>query len=241
MHTVIINSNHEKIQVLNKYGESFGYVKKGENKLIIDQLKKYNTTLMFKHPDMRDTTIKLRRKVRGGAFTLDFFIFYPMIVYDFATADMYKIKRSSKVINLDMQYTDEFYTKKFKNLNNADNPEVYLAYINEYPKSPYKSKAEQKMYDLAYEIAKKENSVESYEIHNKKYPESTYVNDAQNKIYSIAYNKAVLTNTSEAFEEYINKYPNSPKKEEANKTKLMIKEIETEYSKAIKSNSYSAY
>lgn len=241
MHDVTINSNESNVQISNKYGESFGFLKKGENTLTIDVLKKYNKTLTFTHPNRKDTTIILKRKVRGGALFFDFLIFYPSIVYDFATADMYKLKRSSKVINLNLQYTYNFYEIEYKLLKNTNNPNDLMNYISKYPDSPFKEKAQKKMYDLAYLNSRSLNTINDYEKHNNEYPESPYKSEIQTKIYDMAYNDAIMKNTAAAFEEYITKYPNSPKIEEAKQSKIKIKEIEEAYSTAKKTNTYSGY
>ena len=240
MHDVTIYSNADNISVSNKYGENIGYLNKGENTLTIDALKRYNKKLIFSHPNRKDTTIILKRKVRGGALLLDLFIFYPAIVYDFAKGDIYKLKRSSKVIKLNMQYTDEFYEMEYKLLKNTNNPNDLMTYVTKYPNSPFKEKVENKMYELAYEKSKSLNTVDAYEKHNSEFPESPYKNEIQTKIYELAYNDALTKNTVDAYEKYIAKYPNSPKVNEATQNKNKIKEIDEAYEIAKKSNDYKA-
>jgi hypothetical protein len=241
LHEVTINSNAQNVKVVNRDGESFGYLKNGENNLTINVLKRYNTTLKFTHPDMIDTTIKLKRKVRGGALILDFLIFYPAIVYDFITADMYKLKRSSKVINLEMQYSNSFYETKFYNLKSTGTVADYKTYATSYPKSPFKAKAEQKMYELAYEKSSSENTIASYEKHNSDFPQSPFKNEAQNKIYTIAYAFAVNANTQAAYDNYIAKYPNAPNRETAIQNRAKVKQIDDAYASAKTAGTYNAY
>jgi antitoxin component YwqK of YwqJK toxin-antitoxin module len=249
MHAVLVNSNAGNVKMTNKRGDHIGWLNQGvgleSNVLTIDKLRPGYLKVTFSHPDRIDTTIKIKRTLRPGALIFDctfgaILCGIPLLA-DFANVNIYKIKRSSHLINLNMEYNSAFYKRMYDNVNEKNDVDMYKKHNELYPKSPFKNQVQQKIYATAFNTAKNVNTISGYETYIKDYILSPFKDEAQNKVYAIAYAFAVNANTQAAFDDYIAKYPNAPNSDIAKQNRAKVKQIDDAYAAAKTSGTYNAY
>jgi outer membrane protein assembly factor BamD (BamD/ComL family) len=245
MRTVVFRTNQNNIIIKNKKGEALNHYSNNQNHAVfLETLKKKNLTLTISHPDRKDTTIHLKRKIRGGAMFSSLFFIYsiPTILpIQFINTSIYKLSMQSRLFDVKLKYNESFYFNKYNEYAKKDTKQEYEEYIKNYPESKYAEYAQARIYEIDWNEIKNLNDILVFEKYISQFPNSPFKEKAKNKIYDIAYQHAVKANTPEAFENYISKYPNSPKLEDAKKAKSRVKEIDDAFAIANKTNTYKAY
>jgi len=114
--------------------------------------------------------------------------------------DIEQLKKISKD-----SYAYELYADKF---SITDKITAYKKYLNDYPKTEYKKITIDRIEQLSFELAKKNNSVTSYNKYIFQYPEGRYYIEAIKHIDILSFQFARKENSINAYSHYINIHPN---------------------------------
>jgi hypothetical protein len=142
------------------------------------------------HPNYNPDTIIIKRKLRPGLFTLDLLgamsiYLAPSMIIDYANGNIWKVKKSSKLLNLSFDYNDNYYREKFELAKKGNDVTSINNYITTFTKSPFINEAktyrneliERDNYRDSVLSKRKYRLVESF---LEKYPKSIYQVEMQN-------------------------------------------------------------
>jgi len=125
---------------------------------------------------------------------------------------------------------------EYAKVREYDTEKDYLEFIDRFPEAKEVEDARLRISILAWEKAKKENSIDSYSLFIKEHKDAPQLDSAKALLENMEYQKAVLLNTDEAFKVFINKYPMSERAKELEK-----KRIKLAYDKAIAFDAFVVY
>ena len=196
--------NFTKLIEKGKYAKVFKKCKKGLSKKPNDVLLNY-----FKST--------VQSKVDAGS------IYNPKKAYELCIqtskdflneTNFKKLEDFSKIPLSNTSFINLIDTISRNALNDAiktNSIDEYDTYINYYGKAPqiYIDKAVLKRNVVAFDQAKKKNTVESYQYFIDTYPEAVQYNKAIEFRNQVAFNDAKKENTIQAFEYFMNTYPDA--------------------------------
>jgi hypothetical protein len=218
-HLVYFKVNQTDITASNKSGEKLKLYPVNEYVAVyIPTLRPRDLKITLSHPNRLDTTIKIKRTIRPGALFFDctfgaILTGIPLLV-DLVNKNIYQIKKSSRILSINMLYNNQFYDQKFKEAEKNGSITSYENFIKNFPESKLVVKAQEQVYNIAWNNAQSKNTISAYESFISKYPNSPKVDEAKrikNKAKEIddAYFNTIKTNKYIAYKSFLENYKNS--------------------------------
>lgn len=215
-HLVYFKVNQTDITASNKSGEKLKLYPVNEYVAVyIPTLRPRDLKITLSHPNRLDTTIKIKRTIRPGALFFDctfgaILTGIPLLV-DLVNKNIYQIKKSSRILSVNMLYNNQFYDQKFKEAEKNGSITAYENFIKNFPESKLATKAQEQVYNIAWNNAKSKNTISAYENFISKYPNSPKVEEAKrikNKAKEIddAYSSALKVNKYITYKSFLENY-----------------------------------
>jgi hypothetical protein len=198
-------------------------------KFTLPSLKKKNLTLLVTAPDYNNEYVYLKRTVRGKALAkslgLSVFLYGAPLIVDVFRSDFYVLNKSSKSIQVEMSFSNDFYRRKFDEILQSENTLDFSRYVQRFPKSPYISEATRLRDELEFKNALAKGTEKALDVFIISHADSP-VRDKAIKAKSqmenarIAFNEAKLLNTEKAYSDFLTNYPFSIHDLEARKGRV---------------------
>lgn len=215
-HLVYFKVNQTDITASNKSGEKLKLYPVNEYVAVyIPTLRPRDLKITLSHPNRLDTTIKIKRTIRPGALFFDctfgaILTGIPLLV-DLVNKNIYQIKKSSRILSINMLYNNQFYDQKFKEAEKNGSITSYENFIKNFPESNLVVKAQEQVYNIAWNNAQSKNTISAYESFISKYPNSPKVEEAKrikNKAKEIdnAYSSALKVNKYITYKSFLESY-----------------------------------
>ncbi len=224
--TFVTNLNNVNVK-FSKAGENYeellGSTKPysgNKNQLIytFDKLRYKQLRLELFGENLESQFVKIKRVPRGGAIVQDILLspitFGLPIIIDPFRGDFYKISKKSKLIEVEMRYTQEFMLREYKKIEKSTDPKDFSDYITYYPysNSVYLATNRKDSLELNSALSKADEKAIDEFIRNhdksKFLPQAEAVKKEMTTT-RYAFDDAQKIDKAYAFEAFIQKYPNS--------------------------------
>lgn len=224
--TFVTNLNNVNVK-FSKTGENYeellGSTKPysgNKNQLIytFDKLRFKQMRLELFGENLESQFVKIRRVPRGGAIVQDILLspitFGLPILIDPFRADFYKISKKSKLIEVEMRYTQEFMLREYKKIEKSTTPKDFSDYITYYPYSNCIYLATNRKDSLEFNNALSKADEKAIDEFIRSHDKSKFLPQAEAVKKEMtttryAFDDAQKIDKAYAFEAFIQKYPNS--------------------------------
>jgi hypothetical protein len=218
-----------------EYKDPFVQISKPTNeiKILFDGFKNKDLKLTLTHSDYEQVPITIEKTIRTDALIADLSISVltfglPFLIDPFKS-DFYRIKKSSKNINIVFDFNQSYMKNEYKKISNSNNIQVLNDWINKYPKSDIIQKVIDQRDSIEFSIALSEQRESSLDYFitshkNSKYLDTAKVIKSEMQTAREMFEKSSITNTIESYEFFLQKFPKSLHSIDAEKRLLLAAE-----------------
>ncbi|HMN07018.1 MAG TPA: hypothetical protein PKD45_14985 [Flavobacteriales bacterium] len=187
--------------------------------ITLPKLNSRYTNLKFSSPNYDSKIIKVKKTPRASMVAVNLLFSGIPIVIDIFNSDFYKISKSSRNLNVKLDYSQGYMDQQYERIANSNEPGSVQRFIDQYPNSTKVPYAIDRRDRLELDKAIAAGTEAALTTFINKRPKSTYVSEAVSLRSELAqaraaFDEAKQMNSIQGYNAFLEAYPTSKHRSE---------------------------